>query len=251
MPVTICQTRPTRTSRALKLLGCAGLALSLVGCAQKPANYAPIASIKAQAPMPLPPKGPYRLGAGDEVEVKFFFAPELNDRMLVRPDGKVSIMFAQDIQAAGLTAEELAADIRAVLAPHVKQLDLVVIVRNFASQKAYVGGEVGKPGPVTLSGSETLLHVLADAGWMTPAAGAEKVVLVRRDGSGEEKIYPVNVADLQTGHNMAQNVMVQPGDLILVPPSDAVSADRWVDQNIRQLLPFSTGFGLSYEINKN
>lgn len=249
--MTVRQNHQPNHKRAFVLFGCLGLVLSLVGCAQKPANYAPLASIKAQAPAPLPPKGPYRLGAGDEVEVKFFFAPELNDRMLVRPDGKVSIMFAQDIQAAGLTAEELAADIRAVLAPHVKQLDLVVIVRNFASQKAYVGGEVGKPGPVNLSGNETLLHVLADAGWITPAAGAERIVLVRRDGSGEEKIYPINVADLQTGHNMAQNVVVQPGDLILVPPSDAVSADRWVDQNIRQLLPFSTGFGLSYEMNKN
>lgn len=249
--MTISQTRSTRSSRALLLLGCAGLALTLVGCAQKPMNYAPLGSIKAQAPAPLPPKGPYRLGAGDEIEVKFFFAPELNDRMLIRPDGKVSIMFAQDVQAAGLTAEELAADIRAILAPHVKQLDLVVIVRNFASQKAYVGGEVGKPGPVTLSGNETLLHVLADAGWMTPAAGAEKVVLVRRDGNGEEKIYPINVADLQTGHNMVQNVSVMPGDLILVPPSDAVSADRWVDQNIRQLLPFSSSVGVAYDINKN
>jgi protein involved in polysaccharide export with SLBB domain len=193
---------------------------------------------------------PYRIGAGDEIEVKFFFAPELNDRMTVRPDGKVSIMFAQDIQAAGLTADELASDIRAVLAPHVKQLDLVVIVRSFASQRAFVGGEVSKPGPVTLSGAETLLQVLATAGWITPA-GDKKIVVVRRDASGAEKIYPVNVGELENGVNMAQNITVQSGDMILVPPSDAVSVDRWVDQNIRQALPFTMGLGASYNINTN
>ncbi len=133
----------------------------LAGCAETPKNYTPLSTIKTDPPAAPAPKAPYRLGPGDELEVKFFFAPELNDRMTVRPDGKISIMFAQDIQAAGLTAEELASDIRAVLAPHVKQLDLVVIVRSFASQRAYVGGEVTKPGPVNLNGNETLLQVLS------------------------------------------------------------------------------------------
>jgi protein involved in polysaccharide export with SLBB domain len=213
-------------------------------------NYAPLASIKAEPAAAPTPKSPYRIGAGDELEVKFFFAPELNDRMMVRPDGKISIMFAQDIQAAGLTADELASDVRAVLAPHVKQLDLVVIIRSFASQRAYVGGEVTKPGAVPLSGNESLLQVLAIAGWTTPA-GAEKIVVVRRDAAGAEKIYPVNLAELESGVNMAQNISVQTGDMILVPPSDVVSADRWIDQNVRQLLPFTMGAGAYYNVSSN
>ena len=224
--------------------------MALDGCAQKPVNYTPLTSIKAEPPTMPAPKSVYRIGPGDELEVKFFFAPELNDRMTVRPDGKISIMFAQDIQAAGLTADELASDIRAVLAPHVKQLDLVVIIRSFASQRAYVGGEVTKPGPINLTGNETLLQVLSTAGWVTPA-GADQVVVVRRDGSGSEKIYPVNLAELETGTNMAQNIAMQSGDIILVPPSDAVSADRWVEQNIRNILPFTVGAGVSYNINSN
>ena len=220
----------------------------LGGCASVPHNFTPLASIKTDPSPPQTFKTPYRLGSGDEVEVKFFFTPELNDRLTVRPDGKVSIMFAQDIQAAGLTADELASDIRAVLAPHVKQLDLVVIVRSFASQKAYVGGEVTKPGSVQLSGNESLLQVLATAGWVTPA-GSDTVVVVRRDMGGTEKIYPVNIAQLTSGRNMEQNIPMQPGDMILVPPSDAVVSDRWVDQNIRQLLPFTPSAGISYNIN--
>jgi polysaccharide export outer membrane protein len=240
------------TRKKIIALAVGGLCLvsTLDGCAQTPRNYAPLATIKSDPPPPQAPKIAYRIGSGDELEVKFFFAPELNDRMIVRPDGKISIMFAQDIQAAGLTADELAGDIRAVLAPHVKQLDLVVIVRGFASQRAFVGGEVTKPGPVPLTGNETLLQVLSAAGWVTPYSD-KKIVLVRRDASGAEKIYPVNVAELENGLNMSQNVIVQSGDMILAPPADIVSADRWIDQNIRQLLPFTMGVGASYNINSN
>lgn len=226
------------------------LVSGLDGCAPKPVNFAPLSSLKAEPTPPQVVKTPYRLGPGDEVEIKFFFAPELNDRMVIRPDGKISIMFAQDLSAAGLTADELASDIRAVLAPHVKQLDLVVIVRNFASQRVFVGGEVAKPGPVLLSGDESLLQVLAAAGWVTPA-GSDTVVLVRRDVSGAEKIYPVNIAQLESGKNMEQNILVQTGDMILVPPSDITSSDRWVEQNIRQLIPFTPTAGLSYNFNHN
>ncbi len=66
-----------------------------------------------------------------------------------------------------------------------------------------------------------------------------------------EKIYPVNVAELENGIDMAQNITVQSGDMILVPPSDVVSADRWIDQNIRQMLPFTPGVGVSYNVNTN
>jgi polysaccharide export outer membrane protein len=235
---------------ALLMLGGLCLVTALDGCAQTPKNYAPLTTIKADPPQVQAPKATYRIGPGDELEVKFFFAPELNDRMTVRPDGKISIMFAQDIQASGLTAEELAADIRAVLAPHVKQLDLVVIIRSFASQRAYVGGEVSKAGPIALTGNETLLQVLATAGWTTPA-GDKKIVVVRRDASGTEKIYPVDIAQLENGTDMAQNIIIQSGDMILVPPSDAIAADRWIDQNIRQMVPVNMGVGAAYNINSN
>lgn len=231
------------------MFGCVCASLVLAGCASAPLHTTPLTTIKAEPPLPPAPKGAYRIGTGDELEIKFFFAPELNDRMTVRPDGKISIMFAQDVQAAGLTIDELASDIRAVLAPHVKQLDLVVILRSFASQRAYVGGEVFKPGPIPLTGNETVLQILSAAGWMTPTAGLDKVVIVRRDAAGEEKIYPINVDAMQRGIDMAQNITVQSGDLILVPPSDVASSDRWVDQNIRQLLPFSPSAGISYNIN--
>ncbi len=188
---------------------------------------------------------PYRIGVGDELEIKFFFTPELNDRITVRPDGKISIMFAQDVKASGETPEKLAQIIKKNLAPHVTQPDLVVVVRNFGSQRVYVGGEVLKPGPVHMMGRERILHVLTEAGWMTPAARGDEVILVRRLPDGNENVYPLNLKKAISGEDMLQNVMLQPGDLVLVPPSDVVEANRWVDQHLRQMLFFNTSASVS------
>ena len=235
-------------NKITRLLLIGGCLAALAACAQPQPNFAPLETIKFDPPPAQTPPSAYRIGPGDELEIKFFSAPDLNDRMTVRPDGKISIMFAQDLEAAGLTTDELAADVRAVLAPHVKQLDLVIIVRTFASQKVYVGGEVTKPGPVPLTGDENVLQVLTEAGWVTPL-GNSTIVVVRRDAAGAEKIYPINVAQLQSGQDMSQNIQVFAGDMIMVPPSDIAISDRWIDQNIRQLLPFTPSAGVSYNIN--
>ena len=221
----------------------------LSGCAQPLVNAAPLEEIKPE--VTGIENGPYKIGAGDEIEVKFYLAPELNDKMQVRPDGKISIMFAQDVQAAGKTPEELAQGIKKALNGRVKEVDLVVVVRNFGSQRVFVGGEVSKPGPVQIMSSQTMLQALTEAGWITPFAGPERILLVRRGKSGREKIYPVDVNKLLTGEDMSQNVMVRPGDFILVPPSDSVAANRWVDRNIRQMLPFNTSAGAYYNINRS
>lgn len=224
-----------------------GALLALGACAVLPGDYAPISEIQAAAPDM--PKAGYRIGAGDEIEIKFFFTPELNDKLTVRPDGKISLMFAQNVQAEGLTTDELAADIRALYAPHVKQLDLVVVVRTFASQKAYVGGEVVHPGPVTLTGNETVLQALSSVGWMNMEASDHIVIVRRPNAQSPEKVYEINIGELKRGVNMAQNIVVKSGDLILVPPSDIASTDRWIDQNIRKLLPFAMNAGAAYNIN--
>lgn len=183
---------------------------------------------------------PYTIGIGDELAINFFFAPELNDVMQVRPDGRISVMFIQDIIASGKTPEQLSTEIKEKLSQYIKQPDMVIVVRSFAGQKAYVGGEVFKPGPVQLTKNENLMQVLTEAGWVTPAARRNEVVLVRRSEDGKEKAYALNIDKIISGEDMSQNVFIYPGDQVLVPPSDAAAFDRWVDQNIRQALPFGT-----------
>jgi polysaccharide biosynthesis/export protein len=183
----------------------------------------------------------YLIGAGDEIEIKFFFTPELNDRVVVRPDGNISIMFADDVKVAGKTTKQLTKIVKQKLAPHVKQLDLSVVVRSFGSQRVFIGGEVAKPGAVTLVGHQTLLQVLNEAGWVNPEGRMSEVVLIRRNAAGVEEVYPLNIAKIISGEDVSQNVVVMAGDTILVPPYGAVDLNRWMERNVRGALPFSMG----------
>lgn len=191
----------------------------------------------------------YKIGIGDELEVKFFLAPELNDRMTVEPDGTISLMFAPHVQAAGLTTAELREALTHALKKHVLSPDMTVVVRTPASRRVVVTGEVAKPGPVQLNGTETIMQVLAEAGWITPSAGKDKVVLLRRGNDGTEQAYPVDISKILDTSDLSQNIVVAAGDTILVPPSDAIEANRWIDRNIRQMMPLNTNANVGYYVN--
>lgn len=195
----------------------------------------------------------YVIGAGDEVELKFYYNPELNDRLVVRPDGKVSVPFVQDVQAAGRTPTALRDEIRTLMTPHLRQPEAVVTVRSFASQRVFVGGEVNRPGPVQLNGRMSILQTLAEAGWVRDTARKDEVVLVRRDQQGGRNIFAVDLDRALNGEDMSQDVVLKPEDMVFVPPSGVANAARWVDQHIRQMLFFTTnvGFSVTRDIGPN
>lgn len=181
----------------------------------------------------------YKIGLGDELEIKFFFTPELNDRVTVQPDGNISIMFADDIKAAGKTTKQLSKEIKKRLAPHVKQLDLSVSLRSLGSQKVYIGGEVERAGSYPITGDQTVLQVLNEAGWVAPTGRQHEVVLIRRNAQGVEEVYPLNISEVISGEDMQENPIVMAGDTIIVPPYGAVDGNRWMDRNITKMLPFN------------
>lgn len=187
----------------------------------------------------------YRIGLGDEIEVKFFFTPELNDRVTVQPDGNVSIMFADDIKAEGKTKKQLTREIKKRLAPHVKQLDLSVSVRSFGSQRVFIGGEIARAGAYSITGDQTLLQMLGEAGWVAPTGRQNEIVLIRRNDEGTEESYPLDISKVISGEDMTNNVIVMAGDTIIVPPYGAVDSNRWVERNITRMLPLSLGASAS------
>lgn len=216
------------------------LALCLVGCEGKVVT-APGDSLALTEESAQVMQEDYKIGAGDEIELKFYFTPEMNDKFTVRPDGYITVMFAGDIKAAGRTTRQLSKQLRKKLTKHIKQLEFAINVRSFNSQRAYVGGEVAKPGAIALAGHPTLLQVLDEAGWVTPAGRMNEIVLIRRNPNGDEEVYPLNISKIMSGEDVSQNVVVKAGDTILVPPLEAVDVDRWVDRNIRLVTPLPVG----------
>lgn len=85
-----------------------------------------------------------------------------------------------------------------------------------------------------------------EAGWITPLASSEEIIIVRRNEWCRESIYHVNSAKIISGMDTGQDVMILPGDVILVPPLGSVDVDRWIDRNMRQVLPIGVGANYNY-----
>jgi len=106
----------------------------------------------------------YYLQPGDNLEIKFFYNPELNESVIIRPDGKISLQLIDEIQAAGLTPSQLDDILTKKYSSQLKQSVLTVILKSFGGQRIYVGGEVNSPQVLTVVGKVNALQAIFDAG---------------------------------------------------------------------------------------
>ncbi len=245
----------------------------------------------------------YRIRRGDQLEVKFLYNPELNEHALVRPDGKISLQFVNDVTAAGLTPAELTADLKRRYAPELNRpeisvlvseiqthqdlndrvvvrpdgrvslqllgdvpvadrtpaevsaelrkrygealgpVDVAVILRSFAAQKVYVGGEVGQPGVVDSVAPLTVLQAISRTGGMKETARVDEVVIIRRQPNGQGLAIPVDLTKAIDGTDIAQDIPLMPYDVVFVPKSGVSNVNQWVDQYIRRNIPIPLNFG--------
>lgn len=192
------------------------------------------------------PKRPFLIESGDELDVRFFYNPELNDRVVVQPDGNISLQLIGEQKASGKTPGELEKELRQKYSRDLKQAEITVTMRGFGGHQAFVDGEVAKPGPVTLINGVTALQALSFSGGFKDTANREEVVLIRRNG-GTPQVIPLNLAAAADGSDDAQNVVLLPHDVVLVPRSGVGDTNLWIDQYIRKNLPLP--FGIGYGIN--
>jgi polysaccharide biosynthesis/export protein len=194
---------------------------------------------------------PYRIRAGDMLEVKHRLATELNDMAVVRPDGRISLPLIPSMNAAGLTTDELETALKQAYARDLRDVELSVLVRSFATQRVFVGGEVEKPGMIDLIDGQTVMQALYAAGGMKSTARSDEVVVVRRGGGDQRLAFAVNLDQVVHGTELGQDMRLQPLDTVIVPRSDIAQVDLWVEQYIRNLLPATPSAGVLYSINSN
>jgi protein involved in polysaccharide export with SLBB domain len=199
----------------------------------------------AEARKPRPPTD-YVLAAGDVITVKFFYNPELNEQLPIRPDGKASLQLAGDVQAAGLTVEGLRQHLIARYTGVIKHPELVVIVNSFGAQKVYVGGEVNRPGEVALVSDLTTLQAVIMAGGQRSSAGLRNVVIVRDQGTETPLILLVDLKEIVSSRGGVPDVPLQARDIVYVPMSTIARVDAFVRQYVTELLPIALGFNLNY-----
>jgi polysaccharide biosynthesis/export protein len=168
---------------------------------------------------PLPAAGAsssYVIQPGDVLDIQVWKEPEVSKTIPVRPDGKVSLPLVNDIQASGLTAGALTADLTQRLKKFISDPQVTVMVTQINSQRFYVMGEVTRGGTYPLLPGMTVLQGLSGAGGFTPFANPKKIYILR-DESGKQVKYLFNYKDVIKGKNQDENIALQPGDTIVVP----------------------------------
>lgn len=191
----------------------------------------------------------YRVSRGDELNFRFLYAAELNTVATVRSDGRVALPYAGEFVAEGLSMDELKTLVEQRISSQVRRPQVVVNVAGGASQRVFVGGEVGRPGMQPLIGPLTALQAVMVAEGLKDGAQPRDVLVLRRGPQGERQVLPVDLAAAMAGAEGARDITLQPYDVVIVPRSGIASVNLWIDQYIRRVLPFSTGF--SYTINRD
>jgi len=252
--------RPTRAAKCGLNRGCSFalrvgvvcLALAfVVGCAenQKLIQARDQARQRA-ATAKTPVSTDYVLGSGDDLTVKFFYNPELNEQTPIRPDGKIALALVGDVQAAGRTVADLRNHLMRHYEPTLKYPEITVIVNKVQSQKVYVGGEVGRPGVLELEPGMTAMQAIIKAGGDRDTAEMRNVVIIRDQGTERPQLLMVDLHGPLAMLDRYEDVSLAPLDIVIVPKSEIAKANQFVEQYIDKLVPVSLGLGVTYNLGE-
>jgi len=158
----------------------------------------------------------YRIGAQDVLRIDVWKELELTRTVPVRPDGKISLPLLNDVQAAGLTATQLAAVITEGLKKFINAPQVTVTVSEINSRRVYVTGEVAHAGAFPLLPNMTVLQALSSSGGFSQFAKTKNIYVLRTE-DGKQVKHPFNYKEVLAGRNQEQNIILLPGDVIVVP----------------------------------
>jgi polysaccharide biosynthesis/export protein len=181
---------------------------------QPPAAGQPPATKPSDGGVPLPPG--YVIGTEDTLSINFWREKEMSADVVVRPDGKISLPLLNDIQAAGLTPDQLREQLVKAATKFVADANATVVVKEIRSRNVYITGMVTKGGAFPLIGDMTVLQLIALAGGLLEYADSKNIVLTRNE-NGTPKYYKFNYKDVMKGKNVQQNLILKPGDTVIVP----------------------------------
>ncbi|MBZ5679232.1 MAG: polysaccharide export protein [Acidobacteriia bacterium] len=157
----------------------------------------------------------YVIGADDTLHISVWKEPDLTVSLPVRPDGKISLPLLNDVSAAGLTPMQLKTSITDKLKMYIADPRVTVIVTAMNSRRIFVTGEVVHTGAMPLLPNMTMLQALSAAGF-TQFANLKNIYLLRTENGRHVKL-PFNYKEVVKGNHPEQNIMLKPGDTVVVP----------------------------------
>jgi polysaccharide biosynthesis/export protein len=167
-------------------------------------------------PRPATTDPAYVIGPQDVLDISVWKEPDVSRVVPVRPDGRISLPLINDVQAAGLSPQQLAGMVAEKLRKYVNEPQVTVIVTAINSQRIFVVGEVLRAGAFPMLPGMTVLQALSSAGGFTTFADVKRIHVLRlQDGKHVE--LPFNYREVLKGDNPNQNIKLEPGDTVVVP----------------------------------
>jgi len=187
----------------------------------------------------------YVVSEGDVLEISVWQVEDLNKKVVVRPDGKISFPLIGDISARGRSIDDLSKEVAEKLKLYIKTPKVSVIVTSFGGKKIIILGEISGPGIIRFTEPIRIMEALALAGSYRESAGLKSVLVIRGDVDRNADIIVVNALDILKG-NLRENIYIKKGDIIFVPRSFIGNVAYFVRQ-ISPLLGAATQY---YDVKK-
>jgi len=233
------------------VVSAAGIALAavvaLAGCGHRsPASTAAVAAL--QPPGPPEPGPAYRIQLGDELHVRFLYQPDMSEVVPVRPDGRITLASTGELTVVGMMPTELERLVIERSSTRLRNPEVTVIVTKMGEQRVYVGGEVGRPGYVTLRPDMTPLQAVLQSGGFKETAKLESVLLMTPGVDGHFQAARVDMKQVVDA-GVPERVRLHPNDVIFVPTTWIADMNIVVDQYVRGLIPSLPRVGAGYSLS--
>lgn len=158
----------------------------------------------------------YLLNAGDLLFVSVWQEKDMQQELLVSPDGSVSFPLIGHLQASGKTIPELTEEIKTRLAKFIPDANVTVTLRQTPGNRVFVVGQVNRPGEILMRAPMDVLQVLSSAGGGNAYADLGDVKVIRRE-AGKQTVFGFDFSEVAKGKNLEQNRLLRNGDVVIVP----------------------------------
>ena len=169
----------------------------------------------ALAAADAPPSG-YNVQPGDVLLVSVWKEPDLQQEVLVRPDGGFSFPLAGQLNASGKTVAGIQEEMTERIARFIPEPVVTVALRQARGNQVFVLGKVNNPGAFTMTGRVDVMQALAMAGGATPFAAVNDILILRRE-EGVQRAIPFRYGEVAAGESLKQNIVLHGGDVVVVP----------------------------------
>jgi len=198
-------------------LWCLGVLVLATGVHAQQTNTARVTRATAAttaAPAVVP--SDYTIGPEDVIGVVFWKEADISGDVTVRPDGVITLPLIGDMKAAGMKPDALRDAIQTAAGKYLTEPIVSVVVRQLNSRKVFILGGVMTSGAHALTGPRTVLQLIAQAGGLTEYAKGEEITIMRTE-NGKPRYFKFNYKEVSKGKKLEQNILLQPGDTVVVP----------------------------------